>query len=424
MSDIRSRFRGASLSSIKDEQEKAEKALPKSDNFSSRPGFHTVVDGKNYRRVAPAHSPKDTPYRAKSTVFLECEVPEVDENGTETGKKTVKRTPIFIATQHSSVLKEDPILLYIQYVYKKANEGVVDRDERRKFLAPITGWRSKDGKWNWGINPSVEYICYAWDEKGILGREQLYSDMLDTMRKISVERADDDTEFIPDIFSDPDEGYPLIITKEKNDKGKYEYSVTCDLPSKRESWDEFFKRTRVTEDQLVELSEKESLTDLYHDVYTLRDFDMAIDGLRRFDKQYKFEIFEDEDFLLKLTEISSLVPVPKLKSDNDETKDVESTELSKESITAVPIPSMKRFLKEYIKENYGDDYELPDLDKKDLEKWYVLAKQGEELPFDTLKSDKKEEPEKKVEDISSVESKIDAELEAQIELLKKRSRRG
>jgi hypothetical protein len=387
----RSQFKGATLSSIKGEQERAEKALPKNDNFGNRPGFHTVEDGKNYRRIAPAHKPEQPAYRAKSSVFLECEVPELDNDGKETGKKEVKRKNIFIATQHSKTLVDDPINIYIGFVQKRANDEIQDKDERSKFLSPVNGWRGKDGKWNWGIRPSTEFICYAWDDKGVLGREQLFPYMLDSMKKISVERADDDAEIIPDIFTDPDEGYPLIITREKNDKGKYETTCSCDLPTKKESWPEFFARTRLTDEQLADLFSKESLSDLYEDVYTTRDFNMAIDGLQRFDKKYGYEIFENEDFIQKITELKRLVPEWKPKEVSEEPekespKHVEERESEASNdqpmTSAVPVPAMKRFLKEYIAENYGEDFSLPELDKDTLSKWYSLAKQGEELPFD------------------------------------------
>jgi len=440
----RSRFKGATLSSIKEEQGRAEKALPKNDGFN-RAGFHTVEDGKNWRRIAPAHKPTEPAYRAKSTVILECEVPEVDGDGKETGKKEIKKKNIFIATQHSLTLKEDPILMYISFVQQRANDEIQDKDARSKFLAPINGWRSRDGKWNWGIKPSADYICYCWDDKGVLGREQLFSFMLDQMKKISIERTDDNVEIVPDIFSDPDEGYPLIISKLKNDKGKYETTCSCDLPNKKETWVEFFQRTRVTDEQLADLVSKESLRELYEDVYTSRDFNMAVDGLRRFDELHKYQIFENEEFIEKLTTLKKLVPeyTPKEESgifeDSKEIKKEkeikahvdtpkESKQVSEPITLSTPIPAMKRVLREYIKENYGDDYTLPELEKEELTKWYTLAQQGEELPFDTMETKSEQvheevKPEKREEPpVTSAApiSEVDPALAEQIAALRRK----
>lgn len=46
---------------------------------------------------------------------------------------------------------------------------------------------------------------------------------------------------------------------------------------------------------------------------------------------------------------------------------------------------MKKMLREYIASNYSDEgYTLPNLSKEDLVKWYQLAMEGEELPFDEM----------------------------------------
>lgn len=453
----RTQFQGATLSSIKSEQEKAEKALPKNES-QTRPGFHSIEDGDNWRRIAPAHKPDQPAYCAKSSVVLECEVDELDKEGNPTGKKEVKKKSIFIATQHSSTLKDDPILLYISFVQKRANDEIQDKEERQKFLYPINGWRGKDGKWNWGIKPSIEYICYAWDKKGELGRETLYPYMIESMKKLSVQQSSDTSGIVPDIFTELDEGFPLIITRAKNEKtGKTETTVSCDLPSKekRESWDEFFKRTRITDEQLIELVSKESLKDLYIDVYTMRDFEMAIDGLKRFDKQYKYGIFENEEFLEKIAQIKKQVPPYVSKEFGVPSENVEKSSESKEkpkeglkkefdkipvnsnegSALPAPIPTMKRQLTEYIKENYGDDYQLPELTREQLIEWYGLAKNGEELPFDIqeeitterVKSDvKKEEPKvepKQESPVNPVSKDIDPDLKAQIEKLRQRGRK-
>jgi len=457
----RNRFQGGTINSIKEEEKRAEAAIPQSGNYSGRAGFFNIEDGKNVFRIAPSHNTNEPAYRAKSTVILECEVSEIDNDGKETGKKEMKRKNIFIATQHSTTLQSDPILLYIEFVNKRATDEIQDKDERSKFLSPITGWRGKDKKWNWGIKPSVTYVCYVWNSKGELGRLELYPSILDDMKKVSVAQADDDAEIIPDIFTAPDEGYPLIIIKEKNDKDKMEYNVSCELPTKKESWDDFFKRTQLNDDQLIEFLTKETLAELYKDVYTTRDFSLALDGLQRFDKQYKFEIFENEEFLEKLTELKKLVPEYKSRDEKEvgemikekpaETKSNKPAPASNTNVPAptnnaspvssTPVPAMKRIIKEYIAENYGADYSLPELSKEDLIVWYDLVQQGEELPFDLDQSEEKLEEqatqkvEKAYQDIAAKEVKKEEvkpepksvvnvpendELAAQIAALRKR----
>jgi len=464
----RNQFKGATLASIKDEETRAAAALPVSNDFSNRPGFHTIVEGRNFRRIAPAHHLGEPAYRAKSTVSLECEVPEYDGEGNPTGKKEVKKKQIFIATQHSTILTEDPIVMYIDAVKKLADDKYKDQKERASFLAPITGWRGKDTKWNWGIKPTIDYVCYCWDEKGVLGREQLYPGMLEDMKKVSINRNDDNKEIVPDIFTKLDDGYPLIITKQKKEKGGFEYIIGCDMPSesKRETWDQFFDRHRVTDEQLIDFMEKESLADLYKNVYTMRDFNMAVDGLQRFDKANKYGIFDnDQDFLDDLAALKSKVPAWEAKDgEAKETPAQETAPAKTESKVpqpkeeqpkgmvpntsfdkpaeaakdAVPPLAMKRALRAYIDENYAGK-SLPELDPQTLVAWYNLTLIDEELPFEALEGSTQgeaPEPEKVAETPKQEEKKvtetpkepvvaateIDPELQKQIDML--RSRRG
>tara|TARA_R110000796_G_scaffold134716_3_gene250519 strand:+ start:6968 stop:7870 length:903 start_codon:yes stop_codon:yes gene_type:complete len=64
-------------------------------------------------------------------------------------------------------------------------------------------------------------------------------------------------------------------------------------------------------------------------------------------------------------------------SENISIKKVESAEVRPSAI------KMKRFLKEYIHENYSEQEQLPRLTKEQVEVWYDLAKSEEELPFES-----------------------------------------
>ena len=78
-----------------------------------------------------------------------------------------------------------------------------------------------------------------------------------------------------------------LIEKNK-ESGKWKYTIINETLKKGEDWDGFFKRNRVSDAQLKDLSEMKSLKELLVNVYTARDFDFAIDGLKRFDKKKWF----------------------------------------------------------------------------------------------------------------------------------------
>lgn len=445
----RSGFKATSMASLTSEEKKTEAAVPQ-NNYQGRAGFHTISDGKNVFRIAPSPTEKEPAYRGVITSQLEVESDIYDSDNQKTGKKELKSRKIFIATQHSAGMKEDPILLYIDHVLKRANDEYSNKDERIKFLQPLKGWRGKDGKWNWGIEPMTSYVCYAWDKEGKLGRLELRDKWYSEMKRLSVENNDDNVAIVVDVFTDPDQGYPLVLTEFLTDKGKKDYRVSCDTLLRGETWEMFFERTRVTDNQLMELSQKESLTDLYYDVYTSRDFNLALDGLRRFDEKYKYGIFENEDFIDKLEALKKTVPAEKKEADNpfiapkEEPKKTTSSprvsekanpmqeieedikqEVQEKLGNMTPIPKMKTLIKQYIVENYGDDYSLPThLTNDQIKEWYALCKVGDELPFDTLDAPQEDLPVETVKEpvVDKSESTEDDELKAQIDKLRSRRR--
>lgn len=437
----RSKFKGAKLSANKDSQKSAQENNKSFGNDNNRVGFLTIEEGKNVFRILPPH-PDDTigaAYLPKRVSTLQCEVP-VYKDGEDTGKTEVKAKNIFIATQHGGLAK-DPIELYIDYVRKRANDEFQDKEDRAKFLNPITGWRGPKGEWNWGISPKTTFVAYAIKDKK-MGRLELYESMIKDMNKAAItEEAEDVIETDP--FSDPNEGCELIITKQKQrDKqgkeiNKWEFPVTKGEPSrvKRESWDDYFERTMVTDDQLAELLKQESLSKIMgNNVYTSRDFDFAIDGLRRLDELHKFDIFENSEFLDELEAIQVLVPEYK-KDDKDidaafdakKKKDAERDQSQEADQSVdddqVSIEEMKTDLRKVIKKQFGIEY-LNQLPKKDsdIEKWYCMIMEGTNLPI-KLEEEKKIDPIKpKDAHVSEEGADTSAEVQNQIDKLRNRGR--
>lgn len=386
----RSKFKGAKLSTLKETKEKADDSnvrLLGGSGQSNRPNFHEIEEGRNILRVMPAHDPEDSSYQPCRTAMLECELPEM-KDGKETGKLELKRKKIFISTVHGNEevrkLKKDLIELYIKYVSELA--GLYDdKDERQKFLAPITGYRAKDGKWVWGIIPSTSFVCYAL-KANKLGRVELYDKWIKEMDKITAKiEEEEDQPLDRDPFSNPDEGYPLIVEKNKNDKGKFEFVIDRLTPKKRQSWDDFCEEHRVTDEQLKELSEKESLKDLYVNVYTKRDFELALNGLQLFDQKYKYGIFENDEFVKEIKEIEAVVPEPK--KDVNDTSDIEEAfDKKKQSVKDWDDKKCKSYLRAYVMdEDNGLDVDayleaIPQLDSKELHEWCTLIEGGKKLP--------------------------------------------
>lgn len=385
----RSKLKGAKLSKLREQKAEAEKKDVKllGGGNSSHTSFHSIDEGRNEFRLLPPHDAEKTgTYVPCRTTTLECDVPEY-KDGEPTGSTEMKRKKIFIATQHGNEdlrkLGKDPIELYIKYFNEQASL-IDDKDERDSFLAPIKGYRDKNKKWVWGIIPSTSYICYALKDNKV-GRLELWDKWTKEMDKIVTLIEEEEDEVLDiDPFSDPDEGYPLVIKKEKNEKNKFEYTIDRVNPKKRQSWEDFCEENRVTDAQLKELYEKDSLHDIYVDCYSLRGFELAINGLQNFEKAWKKDIFENEDFLVELQEIRALLP-----EDNKEEKEESSDDIDTSNYSKL---KCKKILKAYIMENYEDEEDdytqaLEELDLNSLREWAKLAELEEELPNPKLSND-------------------------------------
>lgn len=407
MSFDRSKYKKqVSIDEVDDDLKKAQ-ATMKNPAFGSQGGrasFYSVnKEGRYELRVLPSVN-GGKPYISRKVVKLPIECPIYDKDGKDTGKKEVRQKDIFTSDVHSDRMEgKDAVMIYLDFVYALASD-IQDSDEKKKFLAPVTGYFNKQKQWVWGISPNLNYVCYVYVEDEI-HRFDIRPQWWKKMKSISLERSNDNVINI-DIFSDCDEGYPLIINTTLNEKNKTQFDISCGLPdaNKRENWDDFFERVRVPDSVLQELEELPSLEDQYKDVFSRKDWDMQIEGLERFDKQNGFEIFQNDEFLNALEELEKLVP-----EDND-VKQVESINPKKEvsepkqkpttqersvAPSYPPLIKMKAELNEYIESEYEGTEKLPNLPVTELRKWYDMMKEGMMLPFDDYResNENSDEPE-------------------------------
>lgn len=456
----KSKFKKQSIEDVEAEVKQAEKTMYKGSK--SYTGFATVQKGKNVFRVVPAMGKA---YVACKMSKLRVEVPTYDANGKVTGKE-VKDKNVFCADIHGkNLLKgKDPIVLYCDYVRKKASEEYQDDTERRKFLNPIMGYK-KGNKFVWGINPSLAYVCYVYQGPKDFARLQLYGTWMNRIKEISVEMSDDETVSF-DIFSQLEGAYPLVITMGEDDKGKKTYSLSAGIPKKGQTWDEFFEETVIPdEDMEYFLNEVPTLEEIYKDVYSQKDFNMALDGLKRFDEENGYDIFADDGFLTEIEEMAALIPEEGSKDDEGEGEDPkkaksiskpkkaeepenedeeeEKSALRKKASASAPakekaakvasyppLSKMKKFLKDYIGEEYPEA-ELPDdLTIAEVRSWYDLAQAGEALPFpeeDETSTETASEPESDDEPENEEEPKEESPIDEDAtdkdeELLKAKAR--
>lgn len=408
MSFDRSKYKKqVSIDEVDDDLKKAQATMknPAFGNQGGRASFYTVnKEGRYELRVLPSVK-GEKPYISRKVVKLPIECPIYDKDGKDTGKKEVRQKDVFTSDVHSDKMGgKDAVMIYIDFVYALAND-IQDSDEKKKFLAPITGYFNRQKQWVWGVSPNLNYVCYVYVEDEI-HRFDVRPQWWKKMKNISLERSNDNVINI-DVFSDCDEGYPLIINTTLNEKGKSQFDISCGLPdaSKRESWDDFFLRTRVPDNILQELEELPSLEDQYKDVFSRKDWDMQIEGLERFDKQNGFEIFQNDEFLNALEELEKLVP------EDDEVKQVakipskkkeEPKQTSTPTTSYPPLIKMKAELNDYIEAEYEGTEKLPNLSVTELRKWYDMMKEGMMLPFDDYRESEENDDSNESEEKSPI----------------------
>lgn len=325
---------------------------PKSGNGQNK-SMNDFAEGKTYLRVAPSHDTESnpSPFYPLKTTWLEVElgfdrlsrwniekliteksligkfgVDKVSdlsdwdddkvkdvlkkELGASFKMKTKKK--IFISTLHGQGNDVDLVEEYIKFVVKKVNDEIGDRDEARKKLSPIFGWRDNNG-WHPGITPSTSYVFYAWEWSGEKNfyKVEIYDKYMDKIEELYAKFDTPEEPLTIDPFSHPTEGVALVFDKFKNDKNKFEFSI-YDQPfdgRKHDSFKQFIANFAISEDQMSKFKEVKPLANLIgRGVFKRSDFELQLNGLVLFDEKHGFNAFENDEFLEIVQAISEQYP--------------------------------------------------------------------------------------------------------------------
>jgi hypothetical protein len=207
---------------------------------------------------------------------------------------------------------KDIIDEYIQFVKQLGMDMYPDDKEGYKgYMKNVYGYGS--GKnFVGGITANEEYVAYAsLINKDTLAEEGFYKVILKaSMRKamLKISSSEDGGEGITtDPFTDPDDGFIVKIKRDSaaakaaNDPSLY-YSVTFHtknyVPVKWPLPDEGFERFEKTP----------SLHSMLSGVYSAKDFNRALDGLERFDKEHGYNVFGHDKWLDICEEIAAYYP--------------------------------------------------------------------------------------------------------------------
>lgn len=276
----------------------------------SRPNYLKIEPGFNKFRIFPVHPES----RGKSfaekieTYFLDVEQDEY-LNDEKTGKRIIKRKRVFNATVHSDTLTKDPVEEYKKFAEKIIIENSLNEEEKIKKLENLLKYPN-------GLNS--QRTCYVYASKiedgkmGDVGLLELKASMMYRINELSAMENSENNPIGLDPFTDPDSGLPVLITYNKGNKDpKKIYSL--DILKEFDKSSKMLKEYPISEDKLKDFSEKKDLYSMFRGVYKRRDFEFAINGLENYDKKYNLGVFQYDEFLDILDEISNNLPEEEVK---------------------------------------------------------------------------------------------------------------
>ena len=298
----RSAFRGSPSSRRKKQVEKHEEKVNKKSSGSN--DFAELIklqEGSNYVRVLPIHpktiknlgEDESSNMYPKTTHFLETDI-KYTKNGEEIEER--KRIPHLCSKTHGGT-KKSLLDEYVSYAFKMAAEETQDDKEFKAFMSPILNF-------NTGIKQGTKWVAYVkvYSDKNKddfkHGMMFLPVSVANAMNELS--ETDDEDE--ADIFSDPDEGFTMVVTKDKKagakDPKKYYKVAAHNIQKGPKAFDV------LTDEDLIWLSKQKPLDEMYLNIYKKEDFYKSLEALKQFDESVDFGIFASEDFLDTVEEIS------------------------------------------------------------------------------------------------------------------------
>lgn len=282
----RSKYKSTPLSELETTTQNTQ-----TNNYQNERNYLQLNPGLNKFRLYPAHADGGGSKFAEPAEFFWIEI-EADEyiNNQKTGAKILKKKRVFDALTHSAYLKKDPIREYIKYAEKVIKDTIVDEKEKTDKLGLLAHYQ-------YGLKSQKVYYVYAQrivnGKLGEFGLLEIKPSLMNRLNQIaSVEGVEDVLGIEP--YTDVNDGFPIAITYNKGGDPRLTYSLELD-----KSFDRATKQliTYPFSDQDLMLFEsKESLFSLYRNVYKRRDFELAVEGIERFDKKNGLGVCDYEEF--------------------------------------------------------------------------------------------------------------------------------
>lgn len=273
MSNLRSQFKATSIKSLRKaiDQDDALVGIQSND-------YLNLEDGKTLKiRIFPAHPGQENFYTPRKCYWMNL----TTEDG-ETRRGTVLDSVLHGGT------KKDIVQEYVKFAKKMYGD---DSDKMEALLG--TGMNSNS------LNPQYSWLCYAdvvREGEELRAKVWEFKKMVrDLLNKLAMsEDGDEPIEIDP--FTDPDEGVPVLVKylkKPNKKKGEQYYEVTLGKKPKARP---------LTDEELEYFAALKPISEVTRR-YNMSEFDRAIDGLKNFDEDNDFNLFDNDDWLEIVEEV-------------------------------------------------------------------------------------------------------------------------
>ena len=346
MANFREKFKATKIKDLKKAVDKDDAMVGVSNN-----DYLNLEDGKTLKiRIFPAHPGHEQFYVPKKCYWLSFPAEDGGEN---------KRGTVLDSIVHGGT-KMDLVQEYVKYAKKKYG----DDDDKMETLTG-TGMNSN------ALNPQYSWLCYASivtpDEELHPKVWEFKKTVRDALNKLAFDE-DNDEPIEVDPFTDPDDGLVLAVKylkKPNKKKGENYYEVDFAKAGKKK---EAYSRA-ITDEELEAFSRLKPLNEVIPR-YTKKEFDRALEGLRCWDEEFDFNLFDDDEWL----EIIEAVKEQYNGSSDDDDEDEKPKK-----------KTVKKTSKKVEEEEDADDEE----EKKPAKK--SAKKKVEEEPEDSEEEDSEEE---------------------------------
>lgn len=267
MANLRSQFKATSIKSLRKTVDKDDALVGVQNN-----DYLNLEDGKTVKiRIFPAHPGHENFYVSRMCYWMSF----TQEEG------EAKRGTVLDSIAHGGTEMD------IVREYVKMAKKLYGNDDAKMEALTGTGMNSNS------LNPQYSWLCYAdivRDGEELRPKIWEFKKMVrDLLNKLAFSE-DDDEPIEVDPFTDPDEGLPVLVKylkKPNKKKGENYYEVGfAKKPVARP----------LSDEELEYFSSVKPLSEVTPR-YSMRDFDRALDGLRNFDEDNGFDLFENDDWL-------------------------------------------------------------------------------------------------------------------------------